>query len=359
MSKPRIIAFYLPQFYPTPENDEWWGKGFTEWTNVGKAKPLFKGHYQPKVPADLGYYDLRLPEVREAQANLAHEAGIEGFCYWHYWFEGKRILDRVFEEVVNSRKPDFPFCLCWANHSWYKKTWNNDGKDQLLIKQTYPGIEDYINHFYAMLPAFKDPRYMKVHGKLIFGIFAPFDLPEPQEFFDCWNKLAKENGLEGFFFFGYTILPNKGQDILKKGFNAVVIDYIRASIINKGLVFRGFVKFIREYLKLPYVVKYSTYAKYLLESFYPSDKIYPSIDPNFDHSPRSGAKGTILVDSTPKNWGKLCREIFAKTELRSHEDNLIFIKAWNEWGEGNYLEPDIRHGKGYLTQLKSAIDDQK
>ena len=121
--KPRLISFYLPQFYPTPENDEWWGKGFTEWTNVGRAKPLFKGHYQPKVPADLGYYDLRIPEVREQQADLAREAGIEGFCYWHYWFgNGKRLLDRVFREVVETGKPDFPFCLCWANHSWYAKT---------------------------------------------------------------------------------------------------------------------------------------------------------------------------------------------------------------------------------------------
>lgn len=120
--KPRLISFYLPQFYPTPENDEWWGKGFTEWTNVGRAKPLFKGHYQPKVPADLGYYDLRIPEVREQQADLAREAGIEGFCYWHYWFgNGKRLLDRVFREVVETGKPDFPFCLCWANHSWYAK----------------------------------------------------------------------------------------------------------------------------------------------------------------------------------------------------------------------------------------------
>ena len=121
--KPRLIAFYLPQFYPTPENDEWWGKGFTEWTNVGRAKPLFKGHYQPKVPADLGYYDLRILEIREEQAKMAREAGIEGFCYWHYWFgNGKRLLSQVFKEVVESGKPDFPFCLCWANHSWLAKT---------------------------------------------------------------------------------------------------------------------------------------------------------------------------------------------------------------------------------------------
>ena len=155
MSKPRVIAFYLPQFYPTPENDKWWGKGFTEWTNVAKAKPLYKGHYQPHIPADLGFYDLRVPQVREAQAQMARAAGIEGFCYWHYWFDGRRILNEVFAEVLENKHPDFPFCLCWANHSWYKKTWTSSGHDQLLIEQTYPGLNDYESHFNAVLPAFK------------------------------------------------------------------------------------------------------------------------------------------------------------------------------------------------------------
>ena len=202
--KVRTIAFYLPQFYPTPENDKWWGKGFTEWTNVGKAKPLFKGHYQPRVPADLGYYDLRVPEVREQQAELAREAGIEGFCYWHYWFAGRRLLDRVFTEVVESGHPDFPFCLCWANHSWYKKTWDTTKSDTLLMEQTYPGIEDYIAHFNAMLPAFKDKRYMKVGGKLIFGIFDADSITDFSLMKKTWNDLALENGLPGFFFFGFS-----------------------------------------------------------------------------------------------------------------------------------------------------------
>ena len=171
-AKVRAIAFYLPQFYPTPENDEWWAPGFTEWTNVGKAKPLFHGHYQPRVPADLGYYDLRVPETREMQAQLAKEAGLEGFCYWHYWFNGRRLLDRVFREVVESGTPDFPFCLCWANHSWYAKTWNSNSPDRLLIEQTYGGVEDFTAHFNAMLPAFKDEKYIKVDGKPVFGVIA-------------------------------------------------------------------------------------------------------------------------------------------------------------------------------------------
>ena len=162
MGKVRVIAFYLPQFYPTPENDEWWEPGFTEWTNVARAKPLFRGHNQPRIPRDLGFYDLRVPETREKQAQLAREASIEGFCYWHYWFgNGKRLLANVFREVVETGKPDFPFCLCWANHSWYQKTWDPNKPNKLLIEQTYPGVNDSEAHFYEMLPAFKDKRYMR------------------------------------------------------------------------------------------------------------------------------------------------------------------------------------------------------
>ena len=190
----RIIAFYLPQYYPFKENDEWWGKGFTEWTNVGKAKSLFKGHYQPRVPSDLGYYDLRLPEVREAQAELAKEAGIEGFCYWHYWFDHKRqLMGRVFDEVLTSGTPALPFCLGWANHSWYAKTWDKDVKDKLLCEQKYLGKTDYDAHFEYVLKAFKDARYITVDGCPLFYIFDPLKLPI--DFIPYWNKLAKQNGL--------------------------------------------------------------------------------------------------------------------------------------------------------------------
>ena len=156
---PRLIAYYLPQYHPIPENDGWWGRGFTEWTNVAKARPLFRGHYQPHIPADLGFYDLRLPEVRQAQAELARQAGIEGFCYWHYWFAGKRLLERPFNEVLASGKPDFPFCLAWANATW-TGIWY-DAPDRILMEQTYPGQDDHKAHFNALLPAFLDERYIR------------------------------------------------------------------------------------------------------------------------------------------------------------------------------------------------------
>ncbi len=165
MGKHRVIAFYLPQYHPIPENDAWWGPGFTEWTNVAAARPLFRGHVQPRIPADLGFYDLRLPETREAQAELAREAGIEGFCYYHYWFgNGKQLLERPFNEVLSSGKPDFPFCLCWANHTWASSTWTNarsrKAGSQILMEQRYPGREDNEMHFRTLLPAFRDPRYI-------------------------------------------------------------------------------------------------------------------------------------------------------------------------------------------------------
>ena len=206
--KARVIALYLPQFHPIPENDKWWGPGFTEWTNVAKAKPLFRGHYQPRIPADLGFYDLRLPETREQQAVMAQEAGIEGFCYYHYWFgNGKQLLERPFNEVLASGKPDFPFCLCWANHDWSNKTWRRTSalqKDGMMIAQTYPGHADHVAHFMTLLPAFKDKRYMTVDGKLLFTVYDPLNFPNVSDFLSTWQQLAREHGLPGFFFVGMS-----------------------------------------------------------------------------------------------------------------------------------------------------------
>lgn len=356
MSKPRLIAFYLPQFYPTKENDEWWQPGFTEWTNVGRAKPLFPGHHQPKVPADLGYYDLRVPETREKQAELAQEAGIEGFCYWHYWFAGRRLLDRVFHEVVESGKPDFPFCLCWANHSWLKKVWDPTKPNTMLMEQTYPGEQDYINHFKAMLPAFKDKRYMKVNGKLIFGVFSPLDIPDFDLFKSIWNRLAKENGLEGFYFFGLCYGMDNGKLVVDKGFDAACIDYMQKQNIINNLISFFFWKVIRKFTTIPKLMTYNGYVKDMLKSFVAKEKYIPCIGPNFDHSPRSKNRGVILLGSTPLKWNKFCKAIFNKVKFRSHEENIVLIKSWNEWGEGNYLEPDIKYGKQYIEMTRNAVE---
>src|SRR5215475_4957626 len=182
---PRLVAFYLPQYHPIPENDEWWGTGFTEWTNVVSAKPVFAGHYQPHLPADLGFYDLRLPEVRQAQADLARNHGIHGFCYYHYWFQGRRLLRRPFDEVLRSGQPDFPFCLCWANENW-TRVW--DGSDKkLLIEQTYSADDD-LAHIRWLAPAFRDPRHIRVEGKPLFLVYRARKLPDPLRTTSLWRS---------------------------------------------------------------------------------------------------------------------------------------------------------------------------
>ena len=212
----RLIAFYLPQFHPIPENDKWWGNGFTEWTVVTSAKPLFPGHYQPRIPADLGFYDLRLPEVRIAQAELAKEHGIEGFCYWHYWLEtGKQLLERPFEEVLKSGEPDFPFCLGWANHSWKGVYFGAQGRN--LIEQKYSGVNGCKTHFYNVLRAFSDEGYITVDGKQLFFVFAPKEIPDVKKFVDLWQEMALEEGLNGIYFVGGGL---SAKDAEEMGFDA-------------------------------------------------------------------------------------------------------------------------------------------
>lgn len=354
----RFIAFYLPQYHPTPENDEWWGKGFTEWTNVAKAKPLFPGHVQPHIPADLGFYDLRMPEVRNAQAKLAHEAGIEGFCYWHYWFgNGKRLLEMPFNEVVKTGKPDFPFCLAWANHSWFKKSWNanSPGKDILLIEQKYLGVEDYIDHFNALLPAFKDERYIRINKKLLFVVYAPFDSPEIITFISTWRKLAYENGLNDFYFVARDAdSRNKGR-ILKIGIDAIYNDDVfnihhHANILKKVLLLIG-----RKWFNFPTVFSYKKAIKYMITDDCKNKNVFPVIAANWDHSPRSGANAIILNKSTPEHFKTLVQKALVTVKEKPMEQQLIFIKSWNEWGEGNYLEPDLEFGRGNLEALKDEI----
>lgn len=355
--KPRIIAFYLPQFHPTPENDEWWGKGFTEWTNVGKAKPLFKGHYQPRVPADLGYYDLRLPEIREQQAELAREAGVTGFCYWHYWFGGgKRLLQRVWDEVISTSKPDFPICLGWANHSWYAKLWNNRSADKLLIEQTYPGKEDYIAHFNLVVKAFKDSRYIKWNGKPLFFIYDPFAVP--QEFIETWDKLAKENGFkDGICFIG-KLKDNSEYPILKeRGFDFVSAE--RMGGVSKQMTYwkRRFHQMKNVLLSRPrncFLYK-EAYPFFIDHEFDCKNDFIPTIIPCWDHSPRSLGRSVILHNSTPELFRMHVHQVLDLLKQKDDNNRLVFLKSWNEWGEGNYMEPDLRWGKQYINVLNEEL----
>ena len=357
--KPRFIAFYLPQFHPTPENDKWWGPGFTEWTNVAQAKKLYKGHYQPKIPADLGFYDLRLSETREAQADLAREYGIEGFCYWHYWFgNGKRLLQRPFDEVVASGKPDFPFCLAWANHSWAKKQFDKNGTQELLMEQTYPGEEDYINHFNTMLPAFKDHRYIKVDGKCLFVVYNPLDDKSIyQVMLPLWQRLAKENGLEGFYFVGKSDKGRLRKEILAAGYDAVYINSIHNIHHQLPLWKKVLIEINQRVFHRPQIYQYKDAIKYMVSEEERAENAIPVIAPNWDHTPRSGNRGILFHDCQPKYFEKLVRHTLEIIKNKRPERQIIFIQAWNEWGEGNYMEPDIRFGRGYLEALKKGTID--
>lgn len=360
LNKPVVIAYYLPQFHPFKENDEWWGKGFTEWTNVGKAKKLFPGHDQPKVPADLGYYDLRVEETRIQQAELAKEAGVTGFCYWHYWFgNGKQLMNRIIDEVHQTRKPDFPFCLGWANESWKSKLWRFDGVgDKLLIEQIYGGVDDYRIHFDYVKELFKDERYIRVNGCPLFHIYKPESIPNLKVFIDLWNKWVKEEGIaEKIYFVGGIGCLSDYDRFLKAGVDSFTL----MKILRQDYEFlnsSGFIKKMwylwRRFSGLPVFNSMKKINKYIwIDDWDAKDENIPFLLPCWDHTPRSGKKGSVIFDSTPKLFEEQATLVFSK--LKKKKNKIVFLKSWNEWGEGNYIEPDLKWGKGYITALKNAI----
>lgn len=354
------IAFYLPQFHPIPENDEWWGKGFTEWTNVTKAKPLFEGHFQPRLPADLGFYDLRISEARIAQAELAKQFGIYGFCYWHYWFAGKQILERPFREVVMSGEPNFPFCLAWANQTW-EGTWHGVSNDKILIEQTYPGIKDYEAHFYELLNAFKDTRYIEVGGKKLFFIFKGLDLPDSKIFIDCWQALAQKEGLNGMHFVAMHMSEkNNFQDY---GYDAIVEDSrpwgeLKEISVKENTSFDPLLFFKKKdkKRKVPRLFSYDDFVE-LNQKKEIAEKEYPLLYCDWDNTPRSGSDGWLFNGFSLEIFEKECARVFELASNKiDHNNHIVIVKSWNEWAEGNYLEPDQRYGLGLLKAFKSALE---
>jgi len=344
---------------------------------------LFRGHYQPRIPADLGFYDLRMAQVREAQAALARFAGIEGFCYWHYWFAGKRLLELPFNEVLRLKEPDFPFCLGWANQTW-SGTWHG-APNRILMEQTYPGREDNQRHFYALLEAFHDPRYIRVGGKPVFVIFNPPELPRPSEFVEQWQELASKNDLPGIHFVAHVAFHNQPYDYRSVGFNgALAADAYgvyhtnvwqrsrawcglqdgRSSKVAAGCLqpvtlgraaYLAAQKYWRRVLKKPTVFEYAEAMRYFLRNVTPEPGSYPCILPNWDHSPRTGRRAIIMHNSTPELFRQHLREALRLVADRPLEDRLVFVKSWNEWAEGNYLEPDLRFGHQYLDVVREEV----
>lgn len=348
----RAIAFYLPQFHPIAENDEWWGPGFSEWTNTAKARPLFPGHKQPHIPGDLGFYDLRVAETRDAQADLARRYGFEAFCYWHYWFGGRRILERPFEEVLASGSPDFGFCLGWANQTW-TGIWHG-AHNRILIEQTYPGLEDERAHFAYLLKAFQDPRYVKVDGRPLFYVFRPEQIPNVGAWAHRWQTMAHEAGLPGLYLVAEVSdllgAGPKFSDVTGNGFDAGV--YIRLPAQNDP---RSVLKMRlgRKLLKMPERYTYSR-TPLPIPPELASESLLPCVYPNWDNTPRSGRRGLVITGSRPELFAEHVRAAAASLATRPPSERLLFVKSWNEWAEGNYLEPDRDIGHGYLEAFAHA-----
>ena len=360
MPKIRPIAIHLPQFHPFPENDEWWGKGFTEWTNVTKAKPLFEGHYQPHLPADLGFYDLRLEEARLAQEALAKEYGIYGFCYYHYWFNGKRLMNEPVDRKLKNPKEDLPFMLCWANENW-TKAW--DGKDkEVLIKQDYNIVDDEKHIRFLLENVFNDSRYIRIDGKIFFVIYRPIKFPNLKETIEMWRRVAKEYNED--LYLAYMKHPSFNGHNDVELFD-IAIDFqpdfqnspkptvptLKERVIRKLFGKRSFTFDNR-------LVSYKDFSDSAFQNQVFNEKTYPGITPMWDNVARRKTNAFTMGDSTPDLYGKWLEKIIKKYKGVNSNNKYLFINAWNEWAEGNHLEPCQKWGTQYLEVTKEKFDKQ-
>lgn len=354
----RFIAFYFPQYHPIPENDEWWGPGFTDWENVRRARPRFRGHLQPREAGELGYYDLRDPNTRQRQADLARTHAVDGFCYFHYWFHGRRLLNEPFDAVLASGKPDFPFCLCWANEGW-TRSWDGHS-DIRLVAQTYC-IDDDARHFAWLAQAFKDPRYIRVDGKPLFLVYRVSDLPHPRDTTTLWRAEAQRQGLGDLYLCRVEAYPADREDPTDLGFDASVEFQPNFSRLGQRIGQAPLQRAIRRLfkpdggLRMDRAYDYGEYVDLALGQPEVPFKRYRTVTPGWDNSPRRAVEATILHNSTPELYKRFMEGVLQQISPFSSDENLVFINAWNEWAEGNYLEPDARWGAAFLdAQLEAS-----
>ncbi|MBK5274139.1 MAG: glycoside hydrolase family 99-like domain-containing protein [Desulfuromonadales bacterium] len=343
----KAIAFFLPQYHPIPENDEWWGKGFTEWNNVVNAKPQFPGHYQPHLPGELGFYDLRLPEVRKAQADLAREHGIHGFCYYHYWFNGKLLLEKPLHDMLASGEPDFPFCLCWANEPW-TRAW--DGRTGHVLAEQHYGEEDDRQHIRYLSQFFHDKRYIRVNGKPLLLIYRAHHMPDPQKAAEAMRDEARNIGIGEIYLCRVESFSNEHTHPSTIGFDSAVEfqpDWTRIGKKSSNPVYGDHA-----------VHGYEEMVNRMIAKKRPSYKRFPCVTPAWDNSSRRKTHATIFTGSTPQLYEKWLSNAIRRAGIDNPDDRIVFINAWNEWGEGSHLEPDQVHGRAYLEATKSAIDNQ-
>ncbi len=362
--QPKLIAFYLPQFHPIPENDLWWGKGFTEWTNVTKAKPLFDGHYQPHLPSELGFYDLRLREVRHEQITLAKQYGIDGFCYHYYWFAGKRLLHRPVVDMLQDPASDMPFCLCWANENWTRR-WDAS-ENEILIAQTYRP-EDHLNFIKSLVPFFEDKRYIRVGGAPILVVYRPQHMPDPRAAVEIWRDYCLKNGIGKIHL--CAALTHGNMDYAQFDFDSGVefpphnlggIDVVNDRV-SFHEAFHG------------YLFEYDDVAGLCLERKYENHNVFRTVFPSWDNTARTGSRSLNILNATPQKYERWLSEAIRRTAVDFHkilalhvqagrhsqanpenaenfpiQDRLVFINAWNEWAEGCHLEPDRKYGRQFL-----------
>lgn len=365
----KIIAFYLPQFHAIPENDKWWGKGFTEWVNVKRAVPLFKNHYQPRIPMNNNYYNLMDPDTMSWQVELANKYGIYGFCFYHYWFSSKKLLEKPVEAFLNRKELNTHFCLCWANESW-TNIWANGSAD-IIMRQSYGGRAEWEQHFAYLLDYFKDERYIKNNNKPLLVIYRPELIDCIEDMLNCWNQLAKENGFNGIEFayqnVSYYLSNNRKEYLFDYAIEyqpnwALSLQNISAlQRIKKAfllLIEKNFKLNLREKLQFLTNLKTNDYSiiwNFILDSK-PCTKIsVPCAFVDWDNTPRKGKRGLVVKNANPNDFEKFFLRLLYKTKNEFKKD-MIFIFAWNEWAEGGYLEPDEKNGFGYLQAIKNSLN---
>ncbi|MEM4260464.1 MAG: glycoside hydrolase family 99-like domain-containing protein [Candidatus Woesearchaeota archaeon] len=370
MLNPKLIAFYLPQYHPIPENDEWWGKGFTDWVNTVKGKPRFYGHYQPHIPADLGFYDLRNEETRIAQAELAKNFGLYGFCYYHYWFNGKMLLEKPFNEVLKTKKPDFPFCLCWANENW-TRTW--DGEDsKILIKQDYE-LYDPIQHISWLKEAFQDTRYIKINNKPIFLIYNAYAISDISKILKIWREYLKDEINLEIYICSVRSIHNKFTDdeIISLGFDAIVdftpngrdLPKMKLWSIPQNILYRALNKLISYFnltnvvseFPVKYVYDYKSLVSIKVKKGISKYKIFPCVIPSWDNSARRKI-AAIIQNNNEELYKIWLKDAVKRVSNHSSDEQIVFINAWNEWAEGCHLEPDLRNGKKFLEATLDVLN---
>ena len=363
----KVIAYYLPQFHEIPENNAWWGDGFTEWTNMKKAKPLFQGHNQPRIPLNHNYYDLLDTDVQRWQVGLAKKYGIYGFCFYHYWFNGKKLLEKPVENYLQNADLDLSFCISWANEAW-TNAW--EGSDlRVLIEQKYGEKQQWKEHFEYLLPYFKDSRYIKVDGKPLFVIYRPDIMEHMEEMLTYWRELAKENGIgdicyayqhhKYYFYNNISSIFDFGIEY-QPGFAQLAQDTGVRKVIRKfALKIGGFSeKYLKGKLNLSRAgvqkLNYDEIWSTILSYEHNTEKMIPGAFVDWDNTPRRGEKGSLMLGTSPVKFEKYFEQQVISAKNNYHKD-MMFMFAWNEWAEGGYLEPDEKYQYAYLEAIENVL----